>query len=907
MSGNGVNQALKRPEMLGRRFRGYNRANMPLLPGTHLGPYEITRPLGAGGMGEVYQARDTRLGRDVAIKILPVELCKDVLRKQRFEREAKTISSLNHPNICVLHDVGSQDGVDYLVMECVEGETLAKRLERGPLPLEQALKYGAQIAAALGKAHRAGIVHRDLKPGNVMLTSSGAKLLDFGLAKEAAPLASLATVTVTNVEKPVTQEGTIVGTFQYMSPEQVEGKELDGRSDIFSLGAVLYEMVTGQKAFDGKSQLSVASAILEKEPALIATVRPMTPASLEHAVQRCLAKDPEERWQNASDLAGELKWIGEKERSASGVAPLTTRTVNAKLGWAVASVLALALAAGAVWWRNSTPSEQSMYFSAALPLPANDMAMAPNGHTLAIVGYREAARTNVIWIYEPGTQDARFLADTEGATFPFWSPDERSMAFFADGKLKRVEVAGGPAQILCDAPTGRGGTWNKDGVILFTPYGAIGEGLYRIPAVGGTPAKVTTPDASKGEHSHRWPVFLPDGKHYLFMAANFGGKKGVNAIYEGSLDSDEKHFIVDATANAEYAEPGYLLFPRESTLLAQRFDFKNYTLTGEAATVLNEIHNQPQVRRAVYAVSDSRFLVAQTGTTIALSQPVWFDRKGNKLGVVGKPGVYGNVSISPTRSVVAISRTDRNNANQNSEVWTYELRGGNEKRLTFDPSNNAVPIWSPDGSRLMFASSRGVSFDLYLKSADGAEAEKVVLEDSTSKLPGSWSRDGKYIVYTRGTDLSYLTVPEMKDQLLLKASAAFRNPQISPDGKWIAYASNETAKWQIYVTSFPEAHGKWQISINGGEQPRWRRDGKELFYLSSDYKMMAAPVTTGVNFNSDTPVPLFQTSPRQPISLNDVFVYDVSEDGRFLINTQLRPEDSVPMTVVVNWTAKLKR
>jgi eukaryotic-like serine/threonine-protein kinase len=882
---------------------------MPLNPGTKLGPYEIQSPLGAGGMGEVYRARDTRLERTVAIKILSAQVSNDPVRKQRFEREAKTISSLNHPHICTLHDIGSQDGVDYLVMECVEGETLAKRLEKGPLPLEQVLKYGAQIADALDKAHRAGIVHRDLKPGNIMLTAAGAKLLDFGLAKPAAPLVSGATLTAAVPTTPVTQEGTIVGTFQYMSPEQVEGKELDGRSDIFSLGAVLYEMVTGQRAFEGKSQLSVATAILEKEPARIRAVKPMTPSALDHAVKKCLAKLPDERWQSASDLAGELKWAGENTSHPSDVTTLAVaRKTREKLAWLVVSALVVALIVKAIWWPNAKPPEQTLYFSASFPLPAHDIAIAPNGHTLAVVSYHESARKNVVWIYELGSQSARYLADTEGATYSFWSPDSRSIGFFADGKLKKVDVSGGPVQTICDAPSGRGGTWNRDGVIVFTPDARQGSGLYRVSASGGTPIRISDPDVSHGEASHRWPMFLPDGTHYLFMVANFSGRKEVNAIFVGSLDSQEKRFILQATANAAYAAPGYLLFCRDKDLLAQRFDLQSFEVTGEAATILSDIQYHPQIRRAVFAVSDKGFLLAQTGSGVALSQPIWFDRKGNEIRAVGKPDVYGNVFIAPNGKSVAVDKTDMASPNQNSDIWTYDLQREGAKRLTFDPSNHAVPVWSPDAARMVFASNRLLNFDLYMKNADGAQQETTIMQQQVDKWPNDWSRDGRYIVYTRGADLWSMTIPELKTSLFLKAPSVFRNAQFSPDGKWVAYASNETGKWQIYVTSFPEAHGTWQISTAGGEQPRWGSDGKELFYLSSDYKMMATPVSTGPNFDSGQPVALFQTTPRQPVSFNDLFVYDVSRDGqRFLINTAVKEAATSPMSVVLNWTAKLNK
>jgi Tol biopolymer transport system component len=889
---------------------------MPLSPGVRLGPYEILDALGAGGMGEVYRARDTRLDRTVAIKILPEQLSSDPIRKQRFEREAKTISSLNHPHICVLHDVGSQDGISYLVMECVEGETLAKRLEKGPLPLEQVLKYGMQIADALDKAHRSGVVHRDLKPGNIMLTSTGAKLLDFGLAKPtAAALTSVATLTAAVTQpSPMTEQGAIVGTFQYMSPEQVEGKELDGRSDIFSFGAVLYEMLTGQRPFQGKSQLSVANAILEKEPAPITAMKPTTPLALDHVIRKCLAKTPEDRWQSASDLASELKWIGESGSQAGLAARVAAAgKIPSALPWLVSFVLLLALVIGAIWWRSSKPTTETMYFLAPMQLPASDVALSPNGHTVAVVGYWESAREvigtrNAIWIYEVGSQDWRSLGGTEGASYPFWSPDGKALAFFAEGKLKKLEVSGGPVQIICDAPSGRGGTWNRDGVIVFTPNATLGNGLYRVSASGGIPRQISKPDPARGEESHRYAMFLPDGSHYLYLAANFSGRKEeVDGIFVGSLDSNEKRFVTAATSNAAYAAPGYLLFCRGKTLFAQHFDLKRFALTGEPTTILTEIQQLPQVGRAVFAASNDGLLIAQTGSQVALSQPLWFDRKGNELGAVGKPGVYGNVSLAPNGKTVAVNKTDMESLN--TDVWIYELQRDSPKRLTFSPGFNVMPIWNPDASRLTFASNRQLSVDLFIKKADGAQEEQDLVRDENDKFPYDWSRDGRYVLFAIGSsNLEFVTLPELKTGLFLKVPSAVRNAQFSPDEKWVAYASNETGKWEIYVTSFPEARGRWQVSTGGGEQPRWRRDGKELFYLSSDGKMMAAPVTIGTNFDAGKPIELFQTSPRQPMSYNDQVIYDVGPDGqRFLILTQTKQAEGVPMSVVLNWAAKLNK
>ena len=876
---------------------------MALATGTKLGPYEIQAPLGAGGMGEVYLARDTRLGRDVAIKVLPSHLSSDPDLKARFEREAKAISALSHPHICHLYDIGSQAGTDYLVMELLEGESLADRLKKGPLPLKQALQYGIEIAEALDKAHTNGIVHRDLKPGNVMLTKSGAKLLDFGLAKPVQNLATAASGSMATMSKPLTVEGMIVGTFQYMAPEQLQGHDADARSDLFTLGTVLYEMMTGKRAFAGKSQISVMSAILENEPEPVSSAQPLASPALDHVIQRALAKDPNDRWQTSRDLIHELKWSAVV---TGRLPPASRRRANTRetLAWLIAGALVVVLLAGAIWSRDSKPPAETMYFPAPLPFPATDIAISPNGHTIAVVAYQESARKNMIWIYELGSHGARSLTGTEGASYPFWSADGRSVAFFADAQLKKLEVAGGPVQTICDAPQGRGGTWNKDGVIVLAPETTAG--LFRVPASGGTPTKISTFDQSRGEGSLRWPVFLPDGKHFLYLAGNFTGQKGANAIYVGSLDSNEKRFIVEATSNAAYAAPGYLLFYRDRTLLAQPFDLKHLALTGEASVISPEIQYLPQVKRAVFAVSDRGLLLAQTGSEATFSQLAWFDRRGNAVGAVGKPDVYGNVFLAPDGKSVATDKTDM--ASLNIDIWTLELQRDGSKRLTFDPAIDAVPIWSPDATRLVFASNRQTYFGLYVKNSDGANDEKNIVKENVGNFPSDWSRDGKYILYCRGPDLWFLTYPELKSSLFLKAPSVLRNGQFSPDGKWVAYASNESGKWEIYVTSFPDARGRWQISSGGGEQPRWRGDGKELFYLSLDGKMMAAPVTTGAHFDAGTPVALFQSTPRQPVLVYDLFVYDVSRDGqRFLINTQVKQADSAPMSVILNWPAKLEK
>jgi eukaryotic-like serine/threonine-protein kinase len=882
---------------------------MPLAPGTQLGPYEILSPLGAGGMGEVYRARDTRLDRTVAIKILPAHFSSDPVRKQRFDREAKTISSLNHPHICVLFDVGRQDGTDYLVMECVEGETLATRLEKGPLPLDQVLKYGAQIADALDKAHRSGIVHRDLKPANIILSSTGAKLLDFGLARPAVPLATAATLTMAASSSPVTEEGAILGTFQYMSPEQLQGNELDARSDIFSFGTVLYEMITGKRAFAGKSQLSVATAILEKDPEPISAMKPMTPPSLDHTIRRCLAKDPEDRWQTARDLALELRWTAASGSGANGPVNLPRRgKALAHAGWLLAAVLLLLLIGGATaWWRSSSRRLAPMYFHTPVPFAANDLALSPDGHTLAMVAYSTQSNNYVLWTHEVGGRQANSLAGTQGASYPFWSPDGKFIGFFADGKLKKVQASGGQAEAICDAPNGRGGSWNRDGVILFSSDALAG--LSRVSSRGGTPVEFTKPDSSRLESSHRWPYFLPDGKHFLFMAANFSGQLEANAIFLASLDSPEKHLIVSSSANAAYSEPGYLVYLRDRTLVAQPLDPRRFVLTGEPHTLSDDVMYFPGVDRAVFSVAGTGVLVTQTGKGAALSQLTWFNRNGESAGTIGLPESINNVRLSPDGRRVAEDKSDA--AGRNIDIWIREPLRNAIARLTFDPSLDQDPIWSPDGKKILFSSNRRLlGFHLYLKNADGSGSEEEVADfgPGLQVNPWDWSRDSKYILFRRANELWYCSWPERVPKPLLLEKWTARNAQFSPDGRWVAYASNETGNMEIYVSSFPNADGKWQVSTTGGQEPRWRGDGKELFYLSAEGKMMAVAIKAGASFEAGSPVALFQTHRRAPVSAQDFFSYDVTADGqKFLVLTKVNESNAAPLSILLNWSSELEK
>ena len=882
---------------------------MSLAPGMHLGPYELTVLLATGGMGEVYRARDTRLERDVAIKVLPANLSSDPILRQRLEREAKAVSKLNHPHICILHDVGHHRGLDFLVMEMVEGETLEQRLTKGPLQPEQTIRFAAQVADALAKAHKLGIVHRDLKPSNVMLTKTGAKLMDFGLAKAYGPAPMATALTeITEEQSNLTAEGTIVGTLQYMAPEQLEGKEVDSRTDIFALGGVIYEMATGKPAFTGNSRASLVAAILSSEPQPMVSLQAMTPPMLERAVRRCLAKDPDERWQSASDLANELDWVAEGS-SQAGV-PASARTGPQRWersSWLLAAMfLMLLLAVGVALWNASNKRPPPFRFHAAVTFPTNDLALSLDGRILAMVAYSTQVNNYVLWTYEVGGRRTVPLDGTHGASYPFWSPDGRFIGFFADGKLKKVEVSGGQPQVLCDAPNGRGGTWNREGVIVFTPDGF--GGLFRVSSSGGSPVEMTRPDTTRFETSHRWPMFLPDGKHLLYLAANFGGQLEKNAIFLGSLDSQEKRLLVSSSANAAYAEPGFLLYLRDKTLVAQPFDGRRYVLSGEPHSLSDEVLYTPLVDRAVFSVSSGNVLVTQTGRGASLSQLTWFDRRGNPTGTVGDPGAFGNLRLSPDGHRVAVDQI--NPDGRTVDVWIHELARGAMTRLTFDSSPHHTPIWSPDGKQILFSSNRRLGSQLYLMNADGSGSEEEVA-DLGAVAPVNawdWSRDGKYALVKKSNELWYLSWPERAAKPLSQAKWTVRNAQFSPDGRWMAYASNETGTTEIFVSPFPNANGKWQVSSAGGQEPRWRKDGKELFYVSADGRMMTVEVTTDAGFKAGSPIALFQTHRRQAVSAQDVFSYDVSGDGkRFLILTKLDEANAAPLFVLLNWASETEK
>ncbi len=893
---------------------------MTLAEGSRLGPYEILGPLGAGGMGEVYRARDTRLDRDVAVKVLPEQLSSNPDFKQRFEREAKAISSLNHPNICALYDVGSQDGVEYLVMELMNGETLAERLKKGPLSAEQVRRYGMEIAEALDRAHRQGIVHRDLKPGNIMMTPAGAKLMDFGLAKPGGVRNGVSGLTAVPTQTtPLTAEGTLVGTFQYMSPEQLEGKEADARSDIFSLGAVLYEMVTGRRAFEGKSQISVMAAILEKEPTPMSEIQPMSPPALERLVQTCLKKDPEERLQSARDVKLHLEWIGEAGSKAGVPAPVVSRRkTRQRLAWTLAAVgFVLAAISAAAYFRLSSvhartvrsyilpPDKTAFAFDASTGGPV----LSPDGMRV-VFAVIDGTGKKMLWIRPLDSLTAQPLEGTEDASFPFWSPDSRFVGFFTPGKLKKIDTIGGPPQTLCAASSGRGGTWGPKGVILFTPD--VFGGIQKVPSAGGAPTDLLGLDKERQQTSLRWPVFLPDGHHFLYWGGNpTASSQDTNGLFVGSLGDKAQRFLCQADSDALYAPPGYLLYLRDRSLMAQPFDAGNQKLAGEAFPVAEEVANRMSFRLGCFSSSHDGSLVYQTGENVRV-QPVWLNASGGEAGAAGELGDIIAIRFSPDG--LRLAEEIQEPRTKAIDLWLLDLARNVKTRFTFDAAPHFFPVWSPDGSTITYSSSVKGHFDLYTKSASGAGEATLLLSSDADKYVSDWSRDGRYLTFTQ-VDSKLKTLGDIfilplfgdrKPFPFLQTTFNEGNAVFSPDGHWLAYQSNESGKGEVYIMPFPQPGGKWQVSQGGGVNPRWRPDGSAVFYRTPDDKLMEAVVTAkGAALEVGTPKQVAKVSFAELGGVG--WVYDVApKDGRFVF---LRPEQAVstPVTLVTHWAEGIKR
>jgi eukaryotic-like serine/threonine-protein kinase len=889
---------------------------MALPSGTRLGPYQVLDPVGAGGMGEVYRARDTRLDRVVAIKVLPEHLSASPEIRARFEREARAVSSLNHPHICTLFDVGHQGGVDYLVMEFLEGETLAARLARGPLPTPELLRVAIQIADALDKAHRQGFVHRDLKPGNVMLTKTGAKLLDFGLARSTGLATTLTDLSRSpTMSRALTAEGSIVGTFQYLAPETLEGREADARSDIFAFGAMLYEMATGRRAFEGKSQASVIAAILEREPEPVSRIQPLAPPALDRLIAQCLVKDPDQRRQTMHDVLLELQWITEGGSKAGvPLAVSARRRVSTRLAWTVAGV-ALVVAAGfAVGWlaHRPAPAEPVRFFVPA-PEAANAIGspkVSPDGRSIA---YNVTDSTGVtrIWIRTLASLEAQPLTGTEGASRPFWSPDSRFIAFMSGGKMRKVAATGGPAVTICESGSRGDGSWGAGGVILFD--GTAVDSIRRVSASGGVATAATRIDRKRGEIGCAWPQFLPDGRHFLFLS--MGAKPESSVIRVGALGSDDSRII--ATGNfsrMEFVRPGYMLFVKDRALMAQPFDPRRLKFTGEPFPLMDDVAvGGGGSSNADFSASENGVLVCRGGVASAGSRLEWVDRTGKVLRTVSTPADYGPLSLSPDGGRIA---TDILAPGANApDVWILQPSRDVSTRFTFDPAADVWPVWSPDGATLVFGTDRGGSFSIYQKPATGATDEQLLFRTGTDAAPADWSADGRYIALlelngrTRWDIYVLSTFGDKKPIPFATTEFGEMEPRFSPDGRWIAYSSNESGRREVYLQPFPGPGGKLQVSTRAGRDPRWRRDGRELFYIAGDDKLMSVDVTPGAVLQLSTPKALFD-APRPDDSILGVFGgnYAVAPDGQsFLIRRQVQAPVLPATTVILNWTADLKQ
>jgi serine/threonine protein kinase/Tol biopolymer transport system component len=868
--------------------------------GTRLGPYEIVGPAGSGGMGDVYRARDVRLDRDVAVKVLKGPFT------ERFEREAHAISALNHPNICTLHDVGQHEGSGYLVMEYIEGKPVA-----GPLPVEQAVALGIQICEALHAAHRKGIVHRDLKPANILVTKQGVKLLDFGLAKLAAsgttPAGTTAGGSIAGEQATVaalTGAHTVVGTPQYMAPEQIEARQVDARTDIFAFGCVLYELLTGRRAFEGKSASSVMAAVLATEPQPIDQLVPLTPPALDRIVLRCLAKDPEDRWQTARDVAAELQWVAQGG-SKVGLPAIVTgrRRVREGVAWAACALATIAAVGfGVAWTRRAPAPAPVVEFPLLLPSNVQNPSpptVSPDGRHIAFAG--DAGGTRTIWIRSLDSLEARSLPGTEGVLRPFWSPDSRMLAFMAGGKLRKVDIAGGPPQTICDAPNGADGSWSPEGVILFD--GRANDPMWRVPAGGGVRQPVIL-EAGKPEGSPGtgWPEFLPDGRHFLYTIVVASSPD--MTLMVGELDSTESKPLFKTTTRVQYAEPGYLLFVRERTLVAQEFDARTSTLQGDPIPI-GEGLGTGLLGLASFSASRNGVLVFRGGE-LAGTRLLWLDRAGKETPLLDAPADYRDTSFSPEGTRLAYDVGDA----AASDVWVRDLARGVSSRFTFDATGEVAPHWSPDGRRIAYTLLAKGPGDLYVKDASGTREAEPLLVDAEEKYISDWSPDGQHILYTgrttgeMGWNIWVLPLQgDRKPRSIVQTRFAELWATFSPDGKYIAYQSNESGRAEIYVQEFPQPQNKWQVSTEGGTEPHWRRDGRELFYRAGQ-RLMAVPVQTGTTFTAGVPAALFETR------FANVTVrarYRPAPDGqRFLVLAPMAREAEQPAAVVLNWTSALK-
>ncbi len=885
---------------------------MTLGPGTRLGPYELIAAIGAGGMGEVYRAKDTRLDRTVAVKVLPAHLSSPESRL-RFEREAKTISQLSHPHICALYDVGHQGEVDYLVMEYLEGETLAERLAKGPLPLELTLRYGSEIADALEKAHRQGIVHRDLKPGNVMVTKSGVKLLDFGLAKVLAPVSSVSQFTALPTQAvPVTREGSLLGTLQYMAPEQLEGKEADARTDIFAFGALLYEMATGKKTFSGATQASLIGSILRDEPRPISEVVALTPLTLDRLVKVCLAKDPEERWQTARDVGLQLREIArDRERPGpSAIRPPAPSKAARALPWVVALV---ALGIGALLGRAALPkaARPQVIRSTLLPPPNTEFqfldansgtpAVSPDGTRMAFSA-RDSDDRLLLWVRPFNSLDSFPIRGSSGATFPFWSYDGRSLGFFAQGRLKVVEASASALPVaLADVEEARGGTWGRDGTILFSKGYQLP--IHRVAASGGNATPVTK---VKGRELHRFPALLPDGGHFLYNVRFQGAEDAI--IYAGSLASESRREILREHTDVAYVPPGYLLFRRGGRLMAVPFDADRLAVVGDPVELVEKIEYFAATGRTAFGASE-KALVYLPASDVRLARLAWFDRTGREVGAIASTGMYVSPRLSPDGRLLAVAAMEQDAVAP--DIWLFDTRLGTGTRSPM-PFPDLNPVFSSDAKRIFFGNTGEGRWNIFVKDVTGAGEPTPLMPPTRPRWAHDVSPDGSVLLYQ---ELSAATRGDLKVMSLSGDSrprdfiaSQFDEDQgvFSPDGRRVAYVSDESGRKEVFVASFPDPSQRIRISSDGGDQPRWSRDGRELFYVSKRETMMATPFDSSSGVPTAPPARLFNAPIYYSFGSHAPFKYDVAPDGRFLIVVRASKDPPPPLVLVLNWQAALK-
>jgi Tol biopolymer transport system component len=884
-------------------------------------------------MGEVYRARDTKLGRDVAIKVLPAAFSADVDRLRRFEQEAQAAGALNHPNVLVIYHIDTHDGAPYIVSELLEGETLRERMSGKSLPQRKAIDYALQTAHGLAAAHEKGIVHRDLKPDNLFVTKDGrVKILDFGLAK----LTGAGDGTQSQTEVPTrridTDPGVVMGTLGYMSPEQLRGRVADHRSDIFSFGAILYEMLSGKRAFHGESTADTMSAVLREDPPDLSSTNKTIAPALERVVNHCLEKNPEERFHSASDLAFAIEALSGTQ--GSGATTISTvaaseasrlglsRKLFDRLGWIAAALfLVSTVALAALYFRRAEPRAETMRFSLPVPEKAtfgDEHALAPDGSRVVFVATGGDGRVRSLWVRALDTAVPRQLPGTEEASFPFWSPDSRFIGFFAGNKLKKIDASGGPAQTLAEASSeARGGAWGPDGTIIFTP--GFTSPLYKVSASGGATELVTQLDGSRRQTSHRWPSFLPDGRRFLYFSRS--NEKEAEGIYVGSLDSKESKFLLNTTLLAAYAPDtpggatGHLLFIRDKMLVAQPFDAARVQLSGEPVMVAEGVLTFPgeggPSAYAAFSVSANGYLTYLTGKE-SLTQMGWFDRAGTSLTTIGAPDDSHEPALSPDGKRIMIGRRD----NQSQDIWMLDAARGTTTRFTFDPGADVCPLWSRDGSRIIFSSTRAGKFALYQKVSSGAGSDELLVQTENNAFADDWltTPDGRQFILYESDEpknrFGLYVLPLFGDRkpfTLLNTAFNETHAQFSPDGRWVAYVSDESGRAEVYVQSFPVSGGKWQVSTTGGDQPQWRRDGRELFYMAPDKNLMAVTVTPGDSFEAGAPVSLFTTRIPTTSLTDDRNNFVPSADGqRFLVINLVEEGNTQPITLVLNWASALK-